>query len=198
MCPILNAQAFDLSGQILRMRYGAHYSACTQDARADSFTTTVNGDSASGQTTLNVAATTDIQTSGDVVVVNPGGAREEVCFEASKTASTIVCTTNLLFTHTAAQADVVDLTNRLPATGTTGFTAGLLYRIHCHNAAGSFMACRCIQGGTTVDSLHVVGPLLADFPGEDAIWFFRAGNLFISCVGANGTDGVIVDVCPMD
>lgn len=70
-------------------------------------TTTVNGDSASGQTVLNVANTVGFAVNSPVVI-NSGGARDEVKRIASiQDGISLTMTSNLLYTHTGAQADVV-------------------------------------------------------------------------------------------
>ena len=74
--------------------------------------TTVDADSNSGQPVLNVAATqvfgADSFRTGDTVVINNGGAREEVREILSVQAGiSITFTENLTNTHTAVQADIV-------------------------------------------------------------------------------------------
>lgn len=71
------------------------------------FSTTVDGDSNSGQKVLQVAATTGFAV-GEMVVINQGGAREEAGTIATITAGvSITLVANLTYTHTAVQADVV-------------------------------------------------------------------------------------------
>lgn len=178
--------------QIANQIYGGIGTTCTRDANADIFTTTVDADSLLGQAVLSVAATTDF-VAADVVVVNPGGAREEACTILSVAAAdSITCTTNLVFTHTAAQADVVDLTNRLGP-----FTAGARYEFFCHDNAGARVACECMAGSATVD------PALAGQNGiptfiTDVLRFitFKTGKLYFSCIPA--ADNRFVDVCQRD
>ncbi len=71
-------------------------------------TTTVNVDSASGQPILNVAASTYVQ-AGDYLIINSGGGREEKKVVSTTGAGTITFTQNLTYTHTAGQADVVQI-----------------------------------------------------------------------------------------
>ena len=75
---------------------------------------TVDVNSASGQTVLSVAATTNFSatdgTKGWRVIINRGGDREEECTIASISAGvSITMDANLVYTHTAAQADVVEV-----------------------------------------------------------------------------------------
>lgn len=67
----------------------------------------VNADSASGQAVVNLASTSMLA-AGDRVILNEGGAREEQGILLSKTSTTVTLTTNLTFSHTAAQADRVE------------------------------------------------------------------------------------------
>jgi len=68
---------------------------------------TVDSDSASGQKVLNIASTTDFS-AGKYVIVGYGTAREEVlAIDTVQAGVSITLTTNLGFTHTAAQADTV-------------------------------------------------------------------------------------------
>ena len=71
-------------------------------------TTTVDSDSAAGQTVLNVTATTGL-IAGRVLTVGRGTAREEDLIISSISAGvSITATTNLAFAHTAVQADAVE------------------------------------------------------------------------------------------
>ena len=77
-------------------------------------TTTVDADSAAAQKVLNVASTVGFRT-GKSVRINSGGVRDE-----TKTIDSIVAgvsltmTTNLIYTHTALQADAVAYNSPLP------------------------------------------------------------------------------------
>lgn len=76
-------------------------------ATVTTYSTTVDADSASGQKVLNVAATGDFA-AGQSVVINDGGARQEVKVIGSIQAGvSLTMTVNLVSTHTGAQADVV-------------------------------------------------------------------------------------------
>jgi len=73
----------------------------------DSASSTVDQDSAAAQKVLYVAATTNFQV-GNAVLINSGGAREEVGIIASISAGvSVTLEENLTYTHTAVQADVV-------------------------------------------------------------------------------------------
>ncbi|MFA5380262.1 MAG: hypothetical protein WC455_31155, partial [Dehalococcoidia bacterium] len=77
-------------------------------AFAATVTTTVDATSAAAQKVLNVAATTGFAV-GDVVLVNSGGARQELITVASIQAGvSLTAVYNLQYEHTAAQADAVD------------------------------------------------------------------------------------------
>lgn len=69
--------------------------------------TTVNGDSASGQPVLNVTSTSGFS-DGDTIRINTDGARDETIVATSVHAGHFHCATNLVYTHTALQADRVD------------------------------------------------------------------------------------------
>lgn len=172
--------------------YGGVGTSCTRDANADLFTTTVDADSASGQKVLNVTATTDF-VAADVVVVNPGGAREEACvIDTVQAAVSITCLSNLAFTHTAAQADVVDLTNRLGP-----FTAGLRYEFFCHDGAGARVACECMAGTATIDpALSGVNGVPMFITDNIRLMMIRSGKLYFSCIPA--ADNRVIDVCQRD
>ena len=80
--------------------------------RNDITTTTVDTDSNSAQTVLSVAATTMFMVN-DRVRINSGGARDESGYIASISAGvSITLQANLTYTHTAVQADVVEVANR--------------------------------------------------------------------------------------
>ena len=71
-------------------------------------TTTVNATSNSGQKVLGVAATTGFAV-GDVVLLNSGGVRQELITVASIQAGvSLTAVSNLQYTHTSVQADIVD------------------------------------------------------------------------------------------
>jgi hypothetical protein len=84
---------------------------CTNGVVAGQGSTTINGDSASGQPVLNVASTTGFEV-GETVEVGYGTARYETGEIASIGAGTITLTANLGFSHTAVQADTVTKTLR--------------------------------------------------------------------------------------
>lgn len=70
---------------------------------------TVDTDSNSGQKVLNVAATTNFST-GDRVIINRGGEREEEgIIDTIQADISITLIANLTYTHTAVQADVVEI-----------------------------------------------------------------------------------------
>ena len=79
----------------------------TWNAAADLGSTTVNGDSNSGQAVLNVAATTNFVV-GNRVLIGDGTARFEVGVILSIQAGvSLTLTSNLTYTHTAVQGDAV-------------------------------------------------------------------------------------------
>jgi len=78
-------------------------------AFTSSVTTTVDADSAAAQKILNVASTTNFAV-GDTVLINSGGARQEVIRVASIQAGvSLTAAANLVYLHTALQADVVEV-----------------------------------------------------------------------------------------
>jgi hypothetical protein len=190
------AFAYQDAGQVLNQVYGTVSSSCLTDSDADLFSTTVDSDSASGQKVLKMTATTDV-VAGDVLVANPGGAREEACIVDSVSAGdSATCLSNLTYTHTAVQADVVELTNRIPRTGTTGLSTSARYIVYCRSAAGAGLACKCLAGGVSVDAGYAAtgysgGQTL--YAGEKFITQFKDANIFISCVPY--ADNAIIDVC---
>jgi hypothetical protein len=71
------------------------------------YSTTVNGNSASGQPVLNVVSTNRFYV-GRHVWINPNGPRAEVATVLSVQAGvSLTMTANLTYTHTAVQADKV-------------------------------------------------------------------------------------------
>ena len=68
--------------------------------------TTVNINSSSGQPTLNVASTTNFET-GEYVIIDEGGSREETKRILTIGANQLNFTENLAYVHTAADADDV-------------------------------------------------------------------------------------------
>lgn len=79
---------------------------CVNGAVSGQGSTTVNVDSSSGAAVLNVASTTGFEV-GEIIEVGYGTARFEEVEILSIGIGTITATTNLTFTHTAAQADTV-------------------------------------------------------------------------------------------
>jgi hypothetical protein len=73
----------------------------------DKVSTTVNVNSDSGQAVLSVASVVGFII-GHKIVINDGGAREETKVISSIGTTSLTFTTNLTYTHTAAQADAVD------------------------------------------------------------------------------------------
>jgi len=189
--PFINtahAQRAD-AGQVLNQIYGT-ITACTRDADADLFTTTVNADSASGQKVLKTTATTDF-VAGDILVVNPGGAREEACtIDTVQAGTSATCLANLTYTHTAVQGDAVDISNRLGP-----FTDGGRYEVYCHNGSGTLSACRMLQGGVAADAEYASTPGLQLFTTTmPKTITFRSPNLYLSTFPA--ADNAYVEVCP--
>ena len=76
---------------------------------------TVDAASAAGQKVLNVTATTAF-TAGDKIIINRDGDREEVGDIASIQAGvSVTLVANLTYTHTLAQADVVEIIGKITA-----------------------------------------------------------------------------------
>ncbi len=71
--------------------------------------TTVNVDSASGQNVLNVASVTNFAAGDDICIQDSGGGvtRLEFAKVSKVSGSTLVLDRNLIYSHTAAQADTV-------------------------------------------------------------------------------------------
>jgi len=120
---------------------------CTVDADVDTaFSTTVDANSNSGQAVLNIAATTNLA-ANDVLIVDPGGTREEICTVLSVSAGvSVTCTANLQFTHTLAQADTVRLTNRIGP-----LNSGAIYLVQLVTSADAVQPGAFLQGDTDVD-----------------------------------------------
>ena len=68
--------------------------------------TTVDADSASGQTVLNVASTTNFKAEQEIII-DKGGDKEETAEIDTVGSGTLILTENLLYTHTAVDADTV-------------------------------------------------------------------------------------------
>lgn len=80
---------------------------CTNGVVSGQGNSTVNSDSASGQTTLNIASSTGFQI-GEIIEIGYGTARYEAQRIATiPGATSVTLESNLTFSHTAAQADVV-------------------------------------------------------------------------------------------
>lgn len=179
----------DTTDKILAQVYGSYLSNCTQDTDADvAASTTVNGDSDAAQAVLNVASSAGF-VAGDLFIVNRGGAREEVLTVSSVGAGTITATTNLAFSHTAAQADDVKLTNRIGP-----LTANRRYVATCRDSSGNGLACELIQGIATVSASDQIGPTL--YPGERVVIFIKGGSTYLSVMPLSSN--TIVDVCPIE
>lgn len=89
----------------------------SQSGASAAQTTTVNVDSLSGQAVLSVASTTPFLV-GMVIEIGYGTARSEVKRIASISAGvSLTFETNLIFTHTAVQADSVVMQLRFPGLG---------------------------------------------------------------------------------
>jgi hypothetical protein len=92
----------------------------TWNAAADQGSTTVNGDSNSGQAVLNVASTTNFVV-GNRVLIGDGTARFEVGVIASIQAGvSLTLVSNLTNTHTAVQGDAVIAPETAQNNGTLG------------------------------------------------------------------------------
>lgn len=70
--------------------------------------------------------------------------------------------------------------------------AGGRYAVYCHDGAGSYVACECAQGTSTVNAGSVVGVLIT----SPKVFVQRTGNTHISCVPF--VDNMMVDVCALD
>lgn len=153
---------------------------CTVDADVDTAgSTTVDADSNSGQPVLNVAATTSF-TTGDTLIINPLGARAEDCTIQSISAGvSVTCTTNLVFNHTGAQADVVRLTNRIgPLSG------GYSYVVQLVTSANAVQAGRFAVGNYLVDGGETTlpGVTLTALTDTGAIVTLNSDQNYISFV----------------
>jgi len=84
---------------------GDDYITSTIAAQAS---TTVDADSAVGQKVLNVLATTNFAV-GETVIINRGGARQEIkVIDSIQDGVSLTLTENLTYTHTGVDADVVE------------------------------------------------------------------------------------------
>lgn len=77
--------------------------------------------------------------------------------------------------------------NRLGA-----FTRGRRYVVYCHDNAGAYVACECLQGGPSVDASSAVGILIT----QPVSLKFAGSSTHISCVPF--VDNQYIDVCPLD
>ncbi len=143
--------------------------------------TTVDADSSG--TTLNVAATTGFEV-GMVLIIHPGGAREEKVTIASITAgvSVTIEETALEFTHTAAQADPVSVEWFYvvqPRNHNTVFSIGSLNQFSKFSTEESFIP----------DATNKTALIFID-PGEDSGWLGSAvGRSWISGDYTSRPDG---------
>jgi len=70
--------------------------------------------------------------------------------------------------------------------------AGRRYVVYCHDGAGAYVACECLQGDSSVDASSAVGILIT----SPKALMQRTGNTHISCVPF--ADNQYIDVCPLD
>jgi hypothetical protein len=93
----------------------------TSGATWSELETYVDTDSASGQKVLNVDSSTGFQ-AGDLLILNSGGPRQEVCTVDTTGVGTITMVSDLSYTHTQVQGDKVNHDNTggaaLPTTNT--------------------------------------------------------------------------------
>lgn len=89
--------------------------------------TTVNADSAAGQKALNVASITGFAAGDIVCVTDAAFARMEFCKVSKTAAGILTMDRNLIFTHTAAQADPVR--NKADCFGPVPLEAGSVYEV---------------------------------------------------------------------
>lgn len=167
-CKPVYAQSW-FGDPVLRQVYGYHTTECVVDLDADtSAITTVNADSGPSETSnehiLNVAATTGIVV-GDYVVIDQGGAKEEVCLvDTVNTGASLEmseccietavspyysCSVggDLNYDHLGADAEDVELTNRIGPLEGKRFYVLSLTSTAVAGVAGEFL-----QGGVAVTS----------------------------------------------
>lgn len=76
----------------------------------------------------------------------------------------------------------------------TAMSSGRRYLIYCHDGAGAGAACKCLQGGTSVDVTGAVGNVMT--AGEKRIIRVDLGSTQLSCQSFSGTP--YVHACPLD
>jgi hypothetical protein len=142
---------------------------------------TVDADSASAQKVLNVAATGAF-TAGDRVVVNRGGVREEqAVIDSVQAGVSITLLTNLAYTHTQVQADVVEIC--------LASLSSVLYK-------GNYMTmfALLLPANWTTAKITFLGCVTSDGTFNQVVKGTDAAELEIASVAASkvvGLDGVI-------
>lgn len=148
----------------------------------DDTAVTVDADSASGQTVLNVDVTTGF-TVGARVRINSGGARDETGYIASIQAGTsITLEDNLTFTHTAAQADAVIVENLYTEAYDTSITNAITGAISTGNYLVATLHSRIVfsDGNTLVNwtpTAETASSGIWDYAGAGSGFYQSAGNV---------------------
>lgn len=141
--------------------------SCTRDTDVDTaFSTTVDADSASGQQTLNLTATTNL-VAGDTLLIDRQGDGDgkEVCVVSSVSAGVSVdCVDNLTYTHLGATGDDVTLTNRIGP-----LSEGQTYFIQLMGPSSAPQAGQWLQGDQYVDAENNGGVYTASSLGRPGI-----------------------------
>lgn len=71
-------------------------------------------------------------------------------------------------------------------------TAGKRYVLYCHDGAGSYVACECIQGTSSVDASSSVGALIT----SPKVINVRNNLRYVSCVPF--VDNQLIDLCQLN
>ena len=184
-----SAEARESADNILSQVYGAVTSNCYVDTNVDTFTTTSDAEAASGQKVVPLTATADLEAT-DWIVLDPAGAGTgpEACYIASVSGGiSVTCTDNLSNTH--ASGITVNLTNRLPKTG-SGFATGARVRLGCVTTAMSAgVPCEVKFGAATVDATYETGDIIPGAAGlaDTRIYAIRGNGRFLSVLAADDT-----------
>lgn len=72
------------------------------------------------------------------------------------------------------------------------FTRGRRYVLYCHDNAGAYVACECLQGTSSVDASSAVGMVIT----QPIALKFSGASTYVSCVPYSNDQ--YIDVCPLD
>lgn len=179
LIPTLGLSA-ESASEVLRTVYGS-IDACVEDSDVDAaFSTTVAVDALAAQKVIGLTAVTNLA-AGDTILIDAdnSGPRRELCVVASIATLDVTCVDNLVYAHTAVQADDVVLTNRLGP-----LTAGARYQVQLVTTADAAQPGGVVAGGANVsiaDTTNYSGiSLYLTALSSERILKIRSDGLYLS------------------